>query len=156
MFGARWRWRQVQAGLGGSFLRLPAALELPPPCPARPARPRYFSALNGANFYRQALGGGLLELFALSSDCNEPAGTGASSAQAAWLAAQLPTSTATWRFALLHHSPYSSSTSHGSITRMQWGFEGMALDAALSGHDHVRCLAAARCAAVSLCARTVP
>lgn len=108
------------------------------PLAAPPHLRRYFSFLNGSNYYRQALGGGLLDLLALSSDCNEPAGTGAASAQAAWLAAQLAApAAATWRFVLLHHSPYSSASSHGSITRLQWGFEGMGLDAAFSGHDHV-------------------
>jgi hypothetical protein len=61
-----------------------------------------------------------LELFALDSDCHEPDGTTKDSPQALWLQQALLNSTAIWKFVMLHHSPYSSSTSHGTNPRTQW------------------------------------
>lgn len=78
-----------------------------------------------------------MEIFGLDSDCNEPDGAGPGSVQAQWLAVALAASTATWRFVIMHHTVYSSGTGHGSTPRMQWGFEGMPVDAVFSGHDHV-------------------
>jgi hypothetical protein len=62
----------------------------------------------------------LLELFALDSDCNQRDGTTADSLQALWLQQALTASSAVWKFVMLHHSPYSSSTSHGTNPRTQW------------------------------------
>ncbi|KAL4431161.1 hypothetical protein ABPG75_006417 [Micractinium tetrahymenae] len=101
---------------GNHFWPIPAAQ---PPAPYH----WYFPTLNGSNFYSQVLGGGLLEIFTLDSDCNEPAGTTNTSAQAAWLAGALAASSATWKLIMLHHAPYSSGAGHGSISRMQWLYE---------------------------------
>jgi phosphodiesterase/alkaline phosphatase D-like protein len=54
------------------------------------------------------------------SDCNEPDGTTSTSIQRQWLQAALASSTATWKFVLIHHTPFSSGTSHGSNPRVQW------------------------------------
>jgi hypothetical protein len=62
----------------------------------------------------------LLELFALDSDCHEPDGTTSTSIQAQWLKQALSDSNALWKFVMLHHSPYSSSSSHGTNPRTQW------------------------------------
>jgi hypothetical protein len=64
--------------------------------------------------------GNLVELFALDSDCHQRNGTTKDSIQAKWLQAALANSTATWKLVMLHHSPYSSSSSHGSNPRMHW------------------------------------
>jgi phosphodiesterase/alkaline phosphatase D-like protein len=64
--------------------------------------------------------GGLVELFALDTDCNQRNGTTASSLQGQWLQRALTASNATWKFVLMHHSPFSSSTSHGTNPRVQW------------------------------------
>ena len=57
-------------------------------------------------------------------------------AQQNWLQAQLAASTAPFQIVLLHHPPYSSSSSHGSTPAMQWSFEAWGADAVLGGHDH--------------------
>lgn len=78
------------------------------------------------------------------SDCNEPDGTTSTSVQAQWLQASLAASTAVWKFVLLHHSPYSSGSTHGTNPRTQWPFEAWGAHAVFSGHDHVSCWAAKR------------
>lgn len=93
--------------------------------------------VGGKRYYNQTLGNGLVEIFALDSDCSEPDGTGISSTQALWLQAKLAASTATWKIVMLHHSPFSSGTGHGSITRVQWPFGTWGAHVVLSGHDHV-------------------
>lgn len=79
-----------------------------------------------------AAGGGLVQLFALNSDCSEPDGTSSDSKQGRWLQDQLAASRATWKFVMLHHSPYSSGGEHGSHARLQWPFEEWGADAVLS------------------------
>uniref|UniRef100_A0A383W657 Fibronectin type-III domain-containing protein n=1 Tax=Tetradesmus obliquus TaxID=3088 RepID=A0A383W657_TETOB len=91
----------------------------------------------GKAYYTQKLGGNLVELFALDSDCHQPDGTDKTSKQALWLEAALKASSATWKLVMLHHSPFSSSTSHGSIPRVQWPFEEWGAHAVFSGHDHL-------------------
>jgi len=77
-----------------------------------------------------------VEIFALDSNCNQPAGTDHSSAQAQWLRDQLALSSATWKFVIMHHAPYSSGKQHGSIKRMQWPFKAWGADAVMAGHTH--------------------
>lgn len=50
---------------------------------------------------------------------------------------QLAASTATWKLVMLHHSPFSSGSNHGSIARLQWPYQTWGADAVLSGHDHL-------------------
>jgi hypothetical protein len=87
---------------------------------ARVAPYIWYMPTNGRRYYNTVLGGGLVEIFALSSDCNEPDGTTSTSVQGQWLKTQLAASTATWKLVLIHHSPFSSGTSHGSNPRTQW------------------------------------
>ncbi|KAF8066393.1 hypothetical protein HT031_002717 [Scenedesmus sp. PABB004] len=97
-----------------------------------------YMPIQGKRYYSQLLGAdGLLEIFALDSDCNEPDGTGADSAQATWLRGALAASKAAWKFVLLHHAPFSSSSGHGSINRVQWPYAEWGADAVFSGHDHL-------------------
>ena len=77
-----------------------------------------------------------MEIFALSSDCNEADGTSSTSIQALWLQNMLTASTATWKVVMLHHAPFSSGGGHNSITRVQWPFKAWGADIVLSGHDH--------------------
>jgi len=85
---------------------------------------------------------GPVHVFVIDSN---PAGTGvapgdgrsATSAQGAWLQEQLGLSTAPWKIVVMHHPPYSSSTTHGSEVAMQWPYEQWGADAVFAGHDHV-------------------
>ena len=54
-----------------------------------------------------------------------------------WLEAQMTASTTPWQVVYMHHSPYSSGESHGSISDMQWDYAAWGADAVLSGHDHI-------------------
>ena len=86
---------------------------------------------------------GPVHFFVIDSN---PAGTGgsapgdgrsATSAQGAWLQAQLAASTAPWKIVYMHHPPYSSSSNHGSEVAMQWPYEDWGATMVLAGHDHV-------------------
>ena len=79
---------------------------------------------------------GPVHIFAIDSDNREPDGNDSTSLQAQWLQAQLAASTAPWKIVTLHHPPYSSGLSHGSIAEMQWPYEEWGADAVLGGHDH--------------------
>ena len=60
--------------------------------------------------------------------------------QLQWLASDLASSSAPWKIALFHKSPYSSSSGHGSelAVRAAFGplFERHGVQMAISGHDH--------------------
>ena len=79
---------------------------------------------------------GQVHFFVLNSNTAEPNGTSSSSVQAHWLQAQLAASTSAWNIVLFHHPPYSSDTTHGSTTYMQWPFAQWGADAVMSGHAH--------------------
>ncbi len=79
---------------------------------------------------------GPVHAFILNSNPGEPDGVGASSRQARWLKKALAQSDAPWQIVLLHHAPYSSSSSHGSSVWMQWPYEAWGADAVIAGHDH--------------------
>ena len=79
---------------------------------------------------------GPIHFFALNSNSQETDGNNSTSVQAQWLQNQLSLSTAMYKIIYLHHPPYSSSTSHGSQTIMQWPFEDWGATAVLAGHDH--------------------
>lgn len=55
--------------------------------------------------------------------------------QRQWFAAEVAASTARWKIACFHHSPYGSG-SYGGHARMQWP-EFSSLDAIFCGHDHL-------------------
>jgi tartrate-resistant acid phosphatase type 5 len=79
---------------------------------------------------------GPVHFYIINSNTQEPAGTSSTSTQAQWLQAQLAASTSPWDIVLLHHPPYSSSTSHGSNPYMQWPFAAWGADVVIGGHDH--------------------
>ncbi|WIA29649.1 hypothetical protein OEZ86_012135 [Tetradesmus obliquus] len=97
----------------------------------------WYMPVGGKAYYNKVLAGGLLEIFALDSDCNQRDGTSPTSVQGQWLQNALAASTATWKFVLLHHSPFSSSTGHGTNPRLQWPFEQWGAHAVFSAHDHL-------------------
>ena len=79
---------------------------------------------------------GPVHLFFVNSDPSEPSGRTATSAQAQWLRTGLAASPSPWNVVVFHHAAFSSSSSHGSTTAMQWPFEAWGADLVLNGHDH--------------------
>lgn len=57
-------------------------------------------------------------------------------AQTAWLETELAGSAAPWQVVVMHHSPWSSSSAHGSNPVMQLDYASWGADLVLSGHDH--------------------
>jgi len=94
----------------------------------------YFTLSNNERYYETDFG--LVHLFALDSDNDEPDGRDWDSLQADWLHDQLAISTSCYKLVYFHHSPYSSGP-HGSTTIMQWPFSTWGADAVLSAHDHL-------------------
>jgi hypothetical protein len=94
----------------------------------------YFTLPNNERYYETDLG--LVHLFVLDSDADEPDGRDESSVQADWLEDRLAASTSCYNLVYFHHPPYSSGR-HGSNTSMQWPFSTWGADAVLSGHDHL-------------------
>ncbi|MBI4952989.1 MAG: metallophosphoesterase [Myxococcales bacterium] len=94
----------------------------------------YFTLPGNERYYEVDFG--LVRLFAIDSDTHEPDGATASSVQAGWAQARIEASPACWDLVVFHHAAYSSSSAHGSTTRMRWAFEPWGADAVLSGHDH--------------------
>lgn len=80
-------------------------------------------------------GGGSMHLFVVDS-VHALVDDKSMAAQQRWLENELRASTATWKFVMFHHAPYSSSSSHGSNSSMQWDFAEWGADAVFSGHDH--------------------
>ena len=77
-----------------------------------------------------------VELFLLDTDENEPDGYTVDSEQAQWLKDKLAASTATWQIVVLHSSPYSSGTRHGSGEDTQWPFAEWGADIVYGGDEH--------------------
>jgi tartrate-resistant acid phosphatase type 5 len=77
-----------------------------------------------------------VHLFMVDSYNSEPDGITAGSTQALWLRDRLRASGAPWQIVHVHHAPYSSSTTHGSQTTLQWPYSDWGADLVLSGHDH--------------------
>jgi len=94
----------------------------------------YFTLPGNERYYDVARG--LVHLYSLDSDFNEPDGTSVGSTQAAWLQRSLASSTACFDVVYFHHPPYSSGP-HGSTFEMQWPFEAWGADAVMAGHDHL-------------------
>jgi len=80
---------------------------------------------------------GPIHFFAINSNGQEPDGNNSNSVQAQWLRTQLAASTSPWKIVYMHHSPYTSGDSHGSIQSLQWPFRAWGASAVLSAHDHV-------------------
>lgn len=100
----------------------------------------YFDYLGGRRYYSRRIGP--LGLFFIDSGINsagtvvEPDGNSSGSIQNERFVTLADQSSAPWKIAVLHHSPYSSDSTHGSNTTLQWDFEGMGIDIVLSGHAH--------------------
>jgi tartrate-resistant acid phosphatase type 5 len=80
---------------------------------------------------------GPVHFFALDSDEHEPDGVNKGSVQAAWLKQGLAASTSPWNIVYFHYPPFSSGSTHGSITWMRWPFANWGANAVLSGHEHL-------------------
>lgn len=89
-----------------------------------PGNERYFDVVIGS-----------LHVFVLDTQA-ALASTAEMAAQKAWLQTAVAASTSPWQVAVFHHPPYSSSSSHGSVTAMQWPFADWGVDLVLNGHDH--------------------
>jgi hypothetical protein len=79
---------------------------------------------------------GPVQLFFIDSDGREPDGNTSSSVQGVWLQQRLALSTAPWKIVLLHHPPYSSSSTHGNTPALQWPFAAWGASLVIAGHDH--------------------
>jgi hypothetical protein len=79
---------------------------------------------------------GPVHFFVVDSDPNEPDGRTSTSKQGQWLQAALAASTSEYNVVYMHHSPYSSSSTHGPEPVMQWPFKQWGADVVLTGHDH--------------------
>jgi hypothetical protein len=94
----------------------------------------YFTLPGNERYYDVARG--LVHLYSLDSDFNEPDGNTKDSTQAHWLRDTLAGSTECFNVVFFHHPPLSSGP-HGSTFEMQWPFEAWGADAVLAGHDHL-------------------
>lgn len=94
----------------------------------------YFTLPNNERYYDVVWGP--VHLFAIDSDPNEPDGVTSISVQAGWLQGELAASTACWKLVYMHHPPYSSGSTHGSSTWMQWPYQSWGASVVLAGHDH--------------------
>lgn len=93
----------------------------------------YFTLSNNERFYDFVRGP--VHFFVLDSNNQNGLGINSTSRQANWIRSRIAISTAPFKIALMHHSPYSSGA-HGSYPVMQWPYRELGLDAVLSGHDH--------------------
>jgi hypothetical protein len=93
----------------------------------------YFTLPNNERYYDVDLG--LVHLYAIDSDSDEPDGRDITSNQAGWLETKLSTSQSCYDVVYFHHAPYSSGR-HGSKSEMQWPFPEWGADLVLAGHDH--------------------
>jgi hypothetical protein len=90
-----------------------------------PGNERYYDIMQGP-----------VHLFFIDSDGREPDGNTSSSVQGVWLQQRLASSTAPWKIVLLHHPPYSSSSTHGNTPALQWPFAAWGASLVIAGHDH--------------------
>jgi hypothetical protein len=93
----------------------------------------YFTLPGNERYYDVDLG--LVHLFALDSDVNEPGGNLATSVQGSWLQSRLSASRACFDVVYVHYPPYSSGL-HGSREVMQWPFAVWGAEVVMAGHDH--------------------
>jgi len=83
-------------------------------------------------YYKVQLGP--VMLFLLDSCDETPDGNTTSGYQYTWLNTELSRCRSPWKVVVCHHPPYSSGSTHGSTSSMQWGFSGA--DMVFSGHEH--------------------
>jgi hypothetical protein len=93
----------------------------------------YFTLPGNERYYDVDLG--LVHLYAIDSDGDEPDGVKANSKQALWLKERLAASTACFDLVYFHHPPLSSGD-HGNDPDMAWPFETWGAEAVLAGHEH--------------------
>ena len=79
---------------------------------------------------------GPVHFYVIDSDSHEPDGNSSSSPQALWLQSALASSSELWKIVYFHHPPFSSGTSHGSQTFMQWPFKQWGATTVMAGHEH--------------------
>lgn len=94
----------------------------------------YFTLPGNERYYDVDLG--LVHLFAVDSDSDEPDGRGQDSIQAAWLQDRLAASSACYDLVYFHHAAYSTGR-HGSSKKLQWPFATWGAEAVLTGHNHL-------------------
>jgi tartrate-resistant acid phosphatase type 5 len=95
----------------------------------------YFTLPGNERYYDFIKGD--IHFFVIDSDTNEPDGIDSNSVQALWLKNQLALSSQKWNVIYFHHSPYCSSSVHGSLITTQWPFKSWGATTVLTGHDHV-------------------
>jgi hypothetical protein len=102
----------------------------------------YFPTPISQRYYDFVVGN--VHVFALNSGYKtdgtlvETSGVDGSSAQATWLRNRILKSTSKWKIVMLHHSPYTNSTSYSpGKTDLRWPFEDWGIDAVISGHSHL-------------------
>jgi hypothetical protein len=93
----------------------------------------YFTLPGNERYYE--VDKGLVHLFMVDSESEEPDGAEADSVQGMWLQSALERSDACFKLVLFHRPAYASGES-GSELRMQWPFAEWGADAVLAGHDH--------------------
>jgi acid phosphatase type 7 len=101
----------------------------------------YFGAAAGdpaRGYYEYAKGA--WHVIVLNSSCSGAGGCGTGSPQEQWLRAVLTGSTSPCTVAIWHHPVFSSSSEHGSTSRLRPFWEALyefGADVVLAGHDHV-------------------
>jgi hypothetical protein len=93
----------------------------------------YFTLPGNERYYDVDLG--LVHLYAIDSDSDEPDGNDPDSKQALWLKDKLAASKSCFDLVYFHHPPYSTGD-EGSRANMRWSFEAWGAEAVLAGHDH--------------------
>lgn len=78
---------------------------------------------------------GLVHLFMVDSESEEPDGATFDSVQGQWLQQTMAASDACYKLVFFHRAAYSSGD-HGSSAGMQWPFGEWGADAVIAGHDH--------------------
>ncbi len=95
----------------------------------------YFQLPGNGRYYETDLG--LVHLFMLDFDREEPDGNTADSKQARWLKERLAASKSCFNVVVGHQAPYSSGARHGSDPKLQWPFREWGADVVFSGHEHL-------------------
>lgn len=95
---------------------------------------QYFTLPGNERYYDFVKGD--VHFFVLDSDVHEPDGRTSGSIQGQWLQNALAASAAQWKVVYFHHPPYSSGSTHGSQTFMQWPFKQWGASVVLAGHEH--------------------
>jgi hypothetical protein len=93
----------------------------------------FFTFPGNERYYK--LSQGNVDWFFLNSNPEEPDGNTVGSAQYDWAQQEIQASTATWKFVVFHHPPYSSANS-SDATNMQWPFATWGANAVFTGHHH--------------------